>query len=196
MLIWSSKAHTASVCCTCCWQDCIWKSCDLNSMHCCIHAAPDSVWGCPVTTVLGFGLSPSKELHPRRPAEHRPRGFAQAVNNHRSRLLSHCSLVMAAFPMTPPLHHHKCSSILHHSPSPFWVQQRESLPSPDLSQSRSQKYSLVVNYSSIYCIYVALGLHNTHSLNNWHDWKLNRPVLMGQPCSCVMCIGKTKRPAE
>lgn len=80
-------------------------------------------------------------------SEYRPWGFAQAVNNHRSRLLSHCSLIMLHFQWPRP-HLHHYSSILYSFPA-------EGIPALTcpLFQRRSQRSSTVVNDSYLLCLH-------------------------------------------
>lgn len=138
MVILSSEAHNASICCTCCWLDSTFECCaTVVQSHTVLAASSPDSW---VYKAVQSSRCLLRPLLWQRPAGHRPRGFAKAVNNHRSRLLSHCSLIHDCVSSDPPSTspHHQCSSARRHSPFKVWAQLRESLPSLNLSHCMSQ----------------------------------------------------------
>lgn len=123
-------------------------------------------------------------------AEQRPHGFTQAVNNHRSRLPSHCSFVMTS---TPPSTTTTTSSILHHFPPSSTLSTAEGIPA--LSWPSSVQVSQI--QPSCQLLIHVLCLRSFRLVNYTASEQLTRlEIKQARADGPVMCVGKTKLPPE
>lgn len=178
----------------------VWKVVSLcEKRHTGLQASVCTMWTSQPRSLCGhdrcFSVSPGNELHPCRPALHRPQGFTQAVNNHRSRL-RRCSFVMAAItPLTPPHTHththlqgfwnlaHCCPLRAEGFPALTW-------PFPSVGyRNQTRLLSYLLN------LWGSERVKHTQT-ENWLNRKGNRLVLIGWLCFVHCWKVKQKFPAE